>query len=88
MTDLRQAAEVLRGRRVHPRCRAIIVPASQTIYREALSEGLIDTFVETGAVVSAPTCGACFGGGMGVLASGGARRRDDEPQLQGADGLA
>lgn len=70
MTDLRQAADVLRGRSVHPRCRAIIVPASQTIYREALSEGLIDTFVEAGAVVSTPTCGACFGGGMGVLAAG------------------
>lgn len=70
MTDLHQAAEVLRGRRVHPCCRAIIVPASQTIYREALSEGLVDTFVEAGAVVSTPTCGACFGSGVGVLASG------------------
>lgn len=70
ITDLRQAAEVLRGRRVHDRCRAIVVPASQRIYRQALAEGLLDVFVEAGAVVSTPTCGACFGGGNGVLAAG------------------
>ena len=70
MTDLRQAAELLRGRKVHERCRAIIVPATAKIYRQALAEGLIDCFVEAGAVVSTPTCGACFGGGMGVLAAG------------------
>ena len=70
MTDLRQAAEVLRGNRVHPDCRLIVVPATQRIYREALAEGLLDLFVEAGAMVSTPTCGACFGGGMGVLAAG------------------
>ena len=70
MTDLRQAAEMLRGRRVHPRVRAIIVPASQNVYREALAEGLLDLFVEAGAMVSTPTCGACFGGSGGVLAPG------------------
>ena len=70
MTDLRQAAQVLAGRTVHERCRAIIVPATAKIYREALAEGLIETFVDAGAVVSTPTCGACFGGGMGVLAAG------------------
>jgi len=70
LTDLRQAAEVLRGRRVHPRVRMIVVPATYTIYRQALREGLIETFLEAGAVVSPPTCGACFGGHMGVLASG------------------
>jgi 3-isopropylmalate/(R)-2-methylmalate dehydratase large subunit len=70
MTDLRQAAEMLRGRRVHPRTRAIVVPASQRVYREALREGLLDLFVEAGAMVSTPTCGACFGGGGGVLAPG------------------
>ena len=70
MTDLRQAAELFAGRKVHERCRAIIVPATVKIYREALAEGLIDTFVEAGAIVSTPTCGACFGGGMGVLAAG------------------
>jgi 3-isopropylmalate/(R)-2-methylmalate dehydratase large subunit len=70
MTDLRQAAEILRGRRIHPDCRLIVVPATQRIYREALREGLLDVFVEAGAMVSTPTCGACFGGGMGVLAAG------------------
>jgi 3-isopropylmalate/(R)-2-methylmalate dehydratase large subunit len=70
MTDLRQTAEVLRGRKVHPGCRAIVVPATQRIYREAMREGLLDLFVEAGASVSTPTCGACFGGHMGVLAAG------------------
>jgi 3-isopropylmalate/(R)-2-methylmalate dehydratase large subunit len=70
ITDLRQAAEILRGRSVHADTRAIIVPASQRIYRQALAEGLIDVFVAAGAMVSTPTCGACFGGGMGVLAPG------------------
>jgi 3-isopropylmalate/(R)-2-methylmalate dehydratase large subunit len=70
MTDLRQAAELLRGRRVHPGCRAIVVPATQSVYREALREGLLDVFVEAGAMVSTPTCGACFGGHMGVLGRG------------------
>jgi 3-isopropylmalate/(R)-2-methylmalate dehydratase large subunit len=70
MTDLRQAAELLRDRAVHPTCRAIVVPASQRIYREALAEGLLDAFVEAGCVVSTPTCGACFGGHSGVLAAG------------------
>jgi 3-isopropylmalate/(R)-2-methylmalate dehydratase large subunit len=70
MTDLRQAAEVLRGRRLAPGVRAIVVPATQAIYREAMAEGLLDVFVESGAMVSTPTCGACFGGGTGILAAG------------------
>jgi 3-isopropylmalate/(R)-2-methylmalate dehydratase large subunit len=70
MTDLRQTAEILRGRSVHPACRAIVVPASQRVYREALAEGLLDLFVEAGCIVSTPTCGACFGGHSGVLAAG------------------
>jgi 3-isopropylmalate/(R)-2-methylmalate dehydratase large subunit len=70
LTDLRQTAEILRGRSVHRDCRAIVVPASQRIYRQALAEGLLDLFVEAGCVVSTPTCGACFGGHMGVLAAG------------------
>ena len=70
MTDLRQAAQMLRGHNVHPNCRLIVVPATQRIYREALTEGLLDLFVEAGAMVSTPTCGACFGGHMGVLAAG------------------
>jgi 3-isopropylmalate/(R)-2-methylmalate dehydratase large subunit len=70
MTDLRQAAEVLRGRKLAPGVRAIIVPATQAIYREAMAEGLLDVFVEAGAMVSTPTCGACFGGSTGILAAG------------------
>jgi 3-isopropylmalate/(R)-2-methylmalate dehydratase large subunit len=70
MTDLRQTAEILRDRKVHPECRAIIVPATQSIYREAMREGLLDIFVEAGAIVSTPTCGACFGGHMGLMGPG------------------
>jgi 3-isopropylmalate/(R)-2-methylmalate dehydratase large subunit len=70
ITDLRQAAEMLRGRQVNPRTRATVVPASQRVCRQALAEGLLDLFVEAGAMVSTPTCGACFGGSGGVLAPG------------------
>jgi 3-isopropylmalate/(R)-2-methylmalate dehydratase large subunit len=70
MTDLRQAAQILRGRSIHPRCRMIVVPATQRVYREALAEGLLEVFAAAGAMVSTPTCGACFGGGGGVLAGG------------------
>ena len=87
MTDLRQAAEVLAGRSVHRDCRAIVVPASQKIYRQALAEGLLDTFVEAGCVVMTPTCGACLGGHSGVIAAGRDRHHDHEPQLQGPYGL-
>jgi 3-isopropylmalate/(R)-2-methylmalate dehydratase large subunit len=70
MTDLRQTADMLRGRRIHDGCRAIVVPATQRIYRQALAEGLLDVFVGAGAIVSTPTCGACFGGHNGTLAAG------------------
>jgi 3-isopropylmalate/(R)-2-methylmalate dehydratase large subunit len=70
ITDLRQVAEILRGRKIHPGTRMIVVPASQRIYRQAVAEGLVDVFVEAGAMVSTPTCGACFGGGGGILAAG------------------
>ncbi len=70
LDDLRVAAEVLKGRRIHPEVRCIIIPGSQQVYLEALREGLIETFVEAGAAVSTPTCGPCCGGHMGVLAAG------------------
>ena len=70
ITDLRQAASILGGRRIHPRTRAIVVPATQAIWRQAADEGLLDLFVEAGAMVSTPTCGACFGGSNGTLAAG------------------
>ena len=70
ITDLRQAASMLAGRKVNPRTRAIVVPATLRIYAQALAEGLLDVFVEAGAMVSTPTCGACFGGSNGILADG------------------
>jgi 3-isopropylmalate/(R)-2-methylmalate dehydratase large subunit len=68
--DLRAAAEILRGRKIHPRVRAVIIPGSQKVYLDALHEGLIDVFVEADCSVSTPTCGPCLGGHMGVLAAG------------------
>lgn len=68
--DLRQAAEVLRGRKIHPRTRAVVIPGSQQVYKQALKEGLIDIFAEADCAVSTPTCGPCIGGHMGVLAAG------------------
>ena len=70
ISDLRIAAKVLRGRKVAPDVRCIIIPATQKIYLQALEEGLLKTFIEAGAVVSTPTCGPCLGGYMGILASG------------------
>ncbi|MCX5992564.1 MAG: 3-isopropylmalate dehydratase large subunit [Chloroflexi bacterium] len=68
--DLQIAAQILRGRQVHPRLRCVIIPGTQHVYLEALREGLIEAFVNSGAVVSTPTCGPCLGGYMGVLAAG------------------
>jgi 3-isopropylmalate/(R)-2-methylmalate dehydratase large subunit len=70
LEDLRIAAEILRGRRANENLRLIIIPGSQGVYLEALREGLIEVFIQGGAVVSPPTCGPCLGGHMGVLASG------------------
>ena len=70
LEDLRVAAELLYGRRVHPDVRCIVIPGSQQVYLDALREGLVEVFVEAGAVVSTPTCGPCLGGHMGVLAAG------------------
>lgn len=70
LEDLRQAAEVLRGRQADKRVRLIVIPATQTIYKQANAEGLLDIFIDAGAAVSTPTCGPCLGGHMGVLAAG------------------
>jgi 3-isopropylmalate/(R)-2-methylmalate dehydratase large subunit len=70
MDDLRAAAEILRGRTVAPHVRAIVIPGTQAIYRQAMAEGLIEVFLSAGAAVSTPTCGPCFGGHMGILADG------------------
>ena len=68
--DLRLTARILKRRKVHPRVRCIIIPGSQQVYLDALTEGLIEIFIRAGAVVSTPTCGPCLGGHMGVLADG------------------
>jgi 3-isopropylmalate/(R)-2-methylmalate dehydratase large subunit len=70
LEDLRVAAQVLGGSRVHPEVRCIVIPGSQRVYLDALREGLLEVFVEAGAVVSTPTCGPCLGGHMGILAAG------------------
>ncbi|NQT48067.1 MAG: 3-isopropylmalate dehydratase large subunit [Chloroflexi bacterium] len=70
LEDLRIAVEVLKGRQVNPRIRCIIIPGSQQVYLDAMREGLIESFILSGAAVSTPTCGPCLGGHMGVLAVG------------------
>ncbi len=70
MTDLRQAAHVLRGRHIASGVRLIVVPATQEIYRQAIREGLLETLVSAGAAISMPTCGACCGIHNGILAEG------------------
>jgi 3-isopropylmalate/(R)-2-methylmalate dehydratase large subunit len=68
--DLRVAAGILKNKKAAPHVRLIIVPATQGIYKQALQEGLIEIFIDAHAAVSTPTCGACLGGHMGVLADG------------------
>lgn len=68
--DMRIAAEVLKGRKVAKNVRCIVIPATQAIYLQAMKEGLLEIFIEAGAVVSTPTCGPCLGGYMGILAEG------------------
>ena len=70
ISDMRAAAEVLRGRKVAEGVRTIVIPATQRIYLQAMEEGLLKAFVEAGCVVSPPTCGPCLGGHMGILAKG------------------
>ena len=68
--DMRIAAEVLKGRKIAKGVRCIVIPATQSIYLQAMREGLLEIFIEAGAVVSTPTCGPCLGGYMGILAAG------------------
>lgn len=70
ISDLRIAAEIMKGKKVAKNVRCIIIPATQQIYLEAMEEGMLKTFIQCGAVVSTPTCGPCLGGYMGVLAEG------------------
>lgn len=68
--DLRVAAQILKNRKAAPHVRLIVVPATPFIYRQALEEGLLDIFMDAQAVISPPSCGACLGGHLGILADG------------------
>ena len=70
ISDLAAAAEILKGRHIAEGVRAIIIPATQAIYKEAMKQGYLETFLDAGCVVSTPTCGPCLGGYMGILAAG------------------
>ena len=70
ISDMRVAAEIMRGRKVAPGVRCIVIPATQRVWLQAMEEGLLKTFAEAGCVVSTPTCGPCLGGYMGILAKG------------------
>lgn len=70
LEDLRKAGRILKGKKVHPDVRLIIIPATQEIWAEALKEGLMEIFISAGAAISPPTCGPCLGGHMGVLGKG------------------
>ncbi len=68
--DLEMAARILKGKKIHPEIRTIILPGTQQIFLEAMRRGYIEIFIEAGAAVSTPTCGPCLGGHMGILAKG------------------
>ena len=70
LPDMAAAAEVLRGRHLAPGVRGIVIPATQTVYRECMKRGYTDIFLDAGCIVSTPTCGPCLGGHMGCLAAG------------------
>ncbi len=70
ISDLRIAAKILKGKKVNPKVRLIVIPATQEIYLQAIKEGLLEIFIKAGGVVSTPTCGPCLGGHMGILADG------------------
>ncbi|MCD8316023.1 MAG: 3-isopropylmalate dehydratase large subunit [Eggerthellaceae bacterium] len=68
--DMRRAAQVLKGRKVNPDVRCIVIPATQQVYQQCIKEGLMDVFLDANCAVSTPTCGPCLGGYMGILAAG------------------
>ena len=68
--DMRQAAAVLKGHKVHRDVRCIVIPATQQVYRQCIEEGLMDIFLDANCAISTPTCGPCLGGYMGILAAG------------------
>ena len=70
MEDMRRAAAVLKGQKVHPDVRVMVIPATQKIYKQCIKEGLVDIFIDAGCAFNTPSCGPCMGGHMGVLAAG------------------
>ena len=70
LEDMEVAAKILKGQKIHPNVRGIIIPATQQIYKECIKLGYLDIFIDAGCVVSTPTCGPCLGGHMGILAAG------------------
>jgi 3-isopropylmalate/(R)-2-methylmalate dehydratase large subunit len=70
LEDIQLAAMIMKGKKVHPNVRCIVIPGTQQVYLDALKEGLLEIFINAGAIVSTPTCGPCLGGHMGVLAAG------------------
>lgn len=70
ISDMRAAANILKGKHIKKGIRAIVIPATQKVYLQSMQEGLLQTFIEAGCVVSTPTCGPCLGGYMGILADG------------------
>ncbi|MDP6459025.1 MAG: 3-isopropylmalate dehydratase large subunit [Candidatus Bathyarchaeota archaeon] len=86
LEDLRVAASILKGKKVHPDTRLLVVPASNAVYLEALKAGIIQTIVESGAIFSNPSCGACFGGHIGLLAPGEIGLTTSNRNFQGRQG--
>jgi len=70
LEDLRVAADIVKGRKVHPDTRLLVVPASAEVYKEAIAEGILYTLADSGAIILNSSCGTCFGAHMGLLASG------------------
>lgn len=70
LEDMAIAAGLLKGKKVHPRVRCIVIPATQKVYRDCAELGYLTTFIDAGCAVSTPTCGPCLGGHMGVMADG------------------
>jgi 3-isopropylmalate/(R)-2-methylmalate dehydratase large subunit len=70
MEDMRAAARIFKGRKVHPNVRCVVLPGTQSVYLQCVREGIAEIFVKAGCSFSTPTCGPCLGGHMGVLAEG------------------
>ena len=68
ISDMAAAAEILKGKKIAPNVRGIIIPATMQVYKECMHLGYVDTFIDAGCIFSTPTCGPCLGGYMGILA--------------------